>query len=91
MRRRTITLLVAVATAAGALAFASPARADGYIDCMDSAIRHRDALIGDGWTYDEAQRHYYEHTRGCYSWYYLGGPHIIYWGSPWPIEWPSVW
>ena len=87
MRRWTIRLALAAVAATAALAAPSTAGATSYIECMNNAISHRDALLADGWSYTEAQMHYHEHTRGCYSWYYLGGPHIVPWGSPWPIEW----
>jgi hypothetical protein len=55
---------------------------------MDAAIRHRDSMLEHGDSYAEAMRHYYERTRGCYSYFYMGGPRIVPCNYPFPLPCP---
>jgi hypothetical protein len=93
LERWSFRLVLAAVAACAALVVAGPASADttqDYIDCMNRAITHKDAMIAAGVPYREAMEDYYAHTRGCYSWYYLGGDHYIPCDAPWFFPCPVI-
>ena len=91
-------VLAAAIVATAALVGAAPAAADdtqAYIDCMNRAITHKDSMLATpepgvpaAEVYREAMQHYYELTRGCFSYFFLGGPRIVEWDDPFPLPFP---
>ena len=78
MKKWSTAVLVALFMAMAIALVPKTAAADdnGYIDCMNSAIVHKYALIDAGWSYAAAHAHYLEHTVACYRVFYQNGPYL---------------